>query len=90
MIRWSLYLQQYSYTVVHCRGEDNSVADFLSRNPESRFYEQTQETVVISLLFKYSLPQVENDEMSPLAIIALCVEDISLKRIIKKISEKQK
>lgn len=30
-------LKQYSFTIEHCRGKDNVVADFLSRNLEGRF-----------------------------------------------------
>ena len=37
LIRWNLILQQYSYTITHCIGRDNVVADFLSRNPEGQF-----------------------------------------------------
>ena len=32
--RWALWLQQYDLTVRHMKGKDNSVADWLSRNPE--------------------------------------------------------
>lgn len=90
LIRWSLYLQQYSYTVVHCRGKDNTVADFLSRNPESKFHEITQETITIASLHNYSLPQIENDEASSLVIMTLCSEDASLKKMMKNISDEQK
>lgn len=31
LTRWSLYLQQYSYKIVHCRGRDNDIADYFSR-----------------------------------------------------------
>ncbi|XP_058791051.1 uncharacterized protein LOC131664179 [Phymastichus coffea] len=89
LIRWSLYLQQYSYTVVHCRGKDNTVADFLSRNPESKFKEYTQETLMISSLCDYSLPTIKNDEVSSLVIMALFNADTSLKQIMKNIAEKQ-
>lgn len=33
LLRWSLALQSYNYTVVHKRGRDNSNVDCLSRNP---------------------------------------------------------
>ena len=31
LLRWSLFLQQYKYTVVYIKGIDNNFADFLSR-----------------------------------------------------------
>lgn len=37
LIRWSLILQQYDFSVEYCRGVDNIVADFFSRNPEGKF-----------------------------------------------------
>ena len=37
LIRWSIILQQYDFTVSHCTGKDNIVADFFSRNPEGKF-----------------------------------------------------
>ena len=30
--RWSLILQQFDYEIIHVRGSENKVADFLSRN----------------------------------------------------------
>ena len=33
LMRWSLLLQEYSFTVEHCPGKDNELPDFLSRNP---------------------------------------------------------
>ena len=32
LMRWSLILQQYSFTVEHIKGTDNHIADFLSRH----------------------------------------------------------
>lgn len=37
LVRWSIYLQQYDFSVQHCTGRDNIVADFFSRNPVGRF-----------------------------------------------------
>ena len=33
LMRWSLILQQYSFRVVHIKGSDNHIADYLSRHP---------------------------------------------------------
>ncbi|KAJ8915382.1 hypothetical protein NQ315_008269, partial [Exocentrus adspersus] len=32
--RWAMLLQQFDFEVVHCRGRDNQLADYLSRHPE--------------------------------------------------------
>jgi len=32
LVRWSLLLQQYTLSVIHCPGKENIVADFFSRN----------------------------------------------------------
>lgn len=37
LIRWSILLQSYDFDIQYCKGADNIVADFFSRNPESRF-----------------------------------------------------
>ena len=31
LLRWMLYLQQYQFTITHCKGSDNHVADYFSR-----------------------------------------------------------
>lgn len=46
--RWSLLLQQYSFSVSYCKGRDNIVADFFSRNPEGQFYEGKVSNLVIA------------------------------------------
>jgi hypothetical protein len=33
LTRWSLLLQEYSFTVEHCAGANNELPDYLSRNP---------------------------------------------------------
>lgn len=37
LIRWSLLLQRYDFDVEYCKGKDNVIADFFSRNPRGRF-----------------------------------------------------
>ena len=32
LMRWVLYLQEYDFSIEHCKGSDNVVADFFSRN----------------------------------------------------------
>ena len=32
LLRWRLYLQQYNFSIIHCKGSENFVADYFSRN----------------------------------------------------------
>lgn len=50
MIRWCMALQQFDFCVSHVRGEDNIVADFLSRNPESKFESSVPNSLSIDVL----------------------------------------
>lgn len=50
LLRWALFLQQYSFTITYCRGKDNLVADFYSRNPDGSFHENSPRNLVIALL----------------------------------------
>ena len=40
LIRWSIYLQGYTFEVRHCVGRENIVADFFSRNPDGKFEDE--------------------------------------------------
>lgn len=50
LIRWSLILQQYDFLVTYCRGKDNIIADFFSRNPRSRFEDVAENNLSIDVL----------------------------------------
>lgn len=68
IMRWILLLQQYSYSVAYCRGIDNIVADFFSRNPEGKFQEEDLEQIVISSLHQ-CFPLI-SDKQETLVIVA--------------------
>ena len=36
LMRWTLILQQFDYDVEHCKGSDNIIADYFSRNPPEK------------------------------------------------------
>lgn len=36
LMRWSMILQEYTFTIKHCKGVDNIVADFYSRNIDGK------------------------------------------------------
>lgn len=89
LIRWTLLLQQFSFTIVHYKGNENVVADFFSRNLESKFLEEVYETLKISTL--YELTPIElTQKIDTLLILALNENHNDSKSIFKNLSEKQK
>lgn len=48
--RWNLCLQEFDYSIEHCRGVDNVFSDFFSRNPQSCFHVQKSARFTLSLL----------------------------------------
>lgn len=50
LIRWSLLMQQYDFDVEYCRGQDNVVADFFSRNPQGKFESSRSNHLSIDVL----------------------------------------
>ena len=64
---WSLLLQQFSFQVTYCRGSDNFVADFLSRNPEEKLRDQKEEVYRIAtsktIVKNLSKNQQEDDKL---------------------------
>ena len=89
LMRWSLLLQQYSFSVTHCRGVDNKVADFFSRNPEGRFWEERNDSLKILSLQYFQLPVITENQSTILEIMALQNENTSLKIILKNLKTKQ-
>ena len=90
LIRWNLLLQQYSFSVVYCRGVDNVAADFFSRNPDGKFSKQTENMITIATLNEHLFPEYNKGEVSSLIIIALIQDDASLKNIMGNLSQNQK
>lgn len=50
LIRWSIVLQQYDFTVSYCKGKNNLVADFFSRNPRGCFEKIQSNDLLIDVL----------------------------------------
>lgn len=50
LIRWSLLLQQYDFEVTYCKGVDNVVADFFSRNPCGKFETSLSKSLSIDVI----------------------------------------
>ena len=47
MMRWVLYLQEFDFSIEHCKGSDNVVADFLSRNFEEESLFSTENSFLV-------------------------------------------
>lgn len=86
--RWILLLQQYSFSVVYCRGVDNVVADFFSRNPRGEFAEERREQIVISSLHQCLLPAYDRKETS--FTISMIHYDADFVQSVKTLSEGQR
>ena len=85
LIRWSLLLLQFSFTVTYCMGSENVIADFFSRNPDGKFTNQNEDKILIANLQKFYYPENIDSELSSLVIMLLHKNDISLRKILKNI-----
>lgn len=50
LIRYSLLLQLYDFEVEYCKGADNKMADFFSRNPDGHFESGAQGALAIDVI----------------------------------------
>ena len=92
LIRWSLLLQQYSFSVSYCRGVDNTVADFLSRNPEGKFFENdSSNNLLLASLHQFCLPDFNSSDKNSLCLVIMSMyaNDQILKTIMKNLKHKQ-
>lgn len=87
--RWILLLQQYSFSVSHCRGVDNVVADFFSRYPDGKFRDNDDvKRIVISSMHRCFSPATKGE--ASLAVIALIRYNVGLARSLKTLSGRQR
>ena len=75
--------------MVYCRGSDNIIADFLSRNPEGKFYDEIENKIIIATLHEYSSP-IENTEITALRLMLINSDKTSMKTIIKNLKLRQR
>lgn len=63
LTRWSLLLQEFTFTLVHCPGKLNQLPDFLSRNPSNEFVENVDD---IERLLPPEINQESDDPSQPI------------------------
>ena len=90
LIRWSLLLQQFSFNVKYCKGTENIVADFLSRNPEGKFAEQQENKIVMAALNMFCSPSEKYKNINSLVIMAIKENQECLKSVLKNVAERQR
>ena len=89
LIRWSLLLQQFSFSVSYCKGSENVVANFFSRNPEGKFSEEKENKIVISTLHLFCSPDKINNEVTSLVIMTINSNNNLFKKILKNLKIEQ-
>jgi hypothetical protein len=77
--------------VIYCRGSENLVADFLSRNPEGRFREERPvDNLMISCLTDFTLIESPHSEKEgSLVYICRMEKEPEFKAIIRDIAKAQ-
>ena len=88
--RWCLLLTQYNFTITHCKGSENIVADFLSRHPGGRFYDETNENLIISSLNYMHDVNVEVTDNTCLVAVTRLKQCLTVFDDFKKISDLQR
>lgn len=78
LTRWCIYMQQYSYTVEHCIGKDNEIADYFSRMGSGDMVKR-DEALIISRMI------VELSEESDVSANDWVVAQLRVKEPIKKL-----
>ena len=90
LIRWSLLLQQFSFSVTYCKGSENVAADFFSRNPKGTFTRERENKITIATLDKYCCPDKIKKEITPIVIMLINKESEIFKQILKNIKIEQR
>lgn len=84
IIRWSILLQQYDFEVSYCKGKDNVVADFFSRNPRGRFESVSPTSLSVDVL------QVEEFHENEVVDCNFIEYDEELRDSLKNLADLQK
>lgn len=83
LIRWALFIQEYSFEIRHCSGRDNLVADYFSRVMPDIYSNEPDADVIASILAKYQDEFTGNLDRSKLKIGSINKIDIPELRHIK-------
>lgn len=89
LIRWSLLIQQYDFEVKYCKGSDNVIADFFSRNPSGKFESPQSTTLSIDVLGANDVgieyPETLSQSLKNLAVLQL--QDVYISKIMDRIKD---
>lgn len=81
--RWSLLLQEYSFTIEHCPGKENILADFLSRNPQGPIVESDdEEDRMFTPNYKYP-----NEDINVLTNVEIYNEILQAQKVSKDVQD---
>lgn len=69
LLRWMLFLQQYRFRIVHCKGKNNIVADFFSRNFGSGTIRKENQYMLRELSRSISMITLEFPELQDTAAL---------------------
>lgn len=85
MACWILAIQEYDFSIQHCKGRDNIIVDVLSRHPEDIDGDliPQEEIEINQLMVKLSKDSMKSLKQLP----TLQKSDTKLKNIFKKITE---
>lgn len=64
LMRWILSLQEYNFSIVHCKGSDNIVADFFSRNFKSEVAVDNHNDFLLCKMIRNDLEEITLKEAS--------------------------
>lgn len=76
LIRWSLFLQEYSFDIRHCSGRDNLVADYFSRIMPDVYLNEHAADVIVSVLARYRDELAESSNTTELMVGSINKIDI--------------
>ena len=77
LIRWILALQEYKFEIRHCKGADNLIADFFSRNFPDQSYELHPNHLIWNCV--RTLPERHTVDLAKVNLVVI-VSEITMKR----------
>ena len=89
LMRWTLALQEYDFTIIHCKGSDNVVADFFSRNFPNEDVQDNLSYLIWNFIKNSSPTDLTREKSASVVTIESLRMRPELINEVKNISEKQ-